>query len=63
MTIPNDTEIKVYRQLKKVSRCIDAMKDVAQCIPEDEKHYALLGILIEKLEQEFLFLHPMVFKN
>lgn len=59
MTDPNDTEMRVYDQLMKVRRCINALKDVAENIPEDERYCAVLGIVFERLDSEFTNLFPM----
>lgn len=63
MTDPNDTEMRVYDQLMKVRRCIDALKDVAENIPEDERYCAVLGIVFERLDSEFINLIPMALSN
>jgi len=59
MTESNDTEIRVYDQLMEVRRCIDALKDVAENMPEDDKYCAVLGIVTERLDSEFINLIPM----
>ena len=59
MTKINDTEIRVYDQLMNVSRCIDALKDIAENIPEDDRYCAVLGIVTERLNLEFTNLIPI----
>jgi|GEM_PF-6161110 len=59
MTTVNDTEIKVYDQLMEVRRCIDALKDVSENIPDDDKYAAVLGIVTERLDSEFTHLMPI----
>ena len=60
MTGPNDTEIRVYDQLMEVRRCIDALKDVSENMPEDDRYCAVLGIVTERLDSEFINLMPIV---
>lgn len=63
MTKCNDTEIKVYDQLRKVQKCIDALKDVYLNIPEEDRYACVLSVVGEKLEQEFNVLMPMTLGN
>ena len=63
MTKCNDTEIKVYDQLRKVQKCIDALKDVYLNIPEEDRYACVLSVVGEKLEQEFDVLMPVVLRN
>lgn len=63
MTKCNDTEIKVYDQLRKVQKCIDALKDVYLNIPEEDRYACVLSVVGEKLEQEFNTLMPMTLGN
>ena len=59
MTVPNDTEMKVYDQLMQVRRCIEALKDVAYNMPEDDRYCAVLGVITERLDNEFIDLTPL----
>lgn len=59
MTTPNDTEMKVYDQLMEVRRCIDALKDIYQNIPDDDRYASAIGIITERLELEFSNLTPV----
>ena len=63
MTEPNDTEMRVYDQLMEVRRCIDALKDVSENMPEDDRYCAVLGIVTERLDTEFINLMPMALSN
>ena len=63
MTETNDTEIRVYDQLMQVRRCIDALKDITDNVPEDDKYCAVLGIITERLDIEFINLMPMALSN
>jgi hypothetical protein len=63
MTEPNDTQMKTYDQLMEVRRCIDALKDVAQNMPEDDRYCAVLGIITERLDLEFITLMPLTLSN
>jgi len=63
MTKCNNTEIKVYDQLRKVEKCIDALKDVYLNIPEEDRYACVLSLIGEKLEQEFNVLMPVVLGN
>ena len=60
MTNCNDTEINVYHQLRKVQKCIEALKDVYLNIPEDDRYASVLSIVGDSLEQEFNSLMPIV---
>lgn len=59
MTESNDTEMRVYDQLMEVRRCIDALKDVSENMPEDDRYCAVLGIVTERLDTEFINLMPI----
>jgi len=63
MTKCNDTEIKVYDQLRKVQKCIDALKDVYLNIPEEDRYACVLSVVGENLEHEFNTLMPIVLSN
>ncbi len=63
MTETNDTEMHVYDQLMEVRRCIDALKDVSENMPEDDRYCAVLGIVTERLDIEFINLMPMALSN
>lgn len=63
MTETNDTEMRVYDQLMEVRRCIDALKDVSENMPEDDRYCAVLGIVTERLDIEFINLMPMALSN
>lgn len=63
MTKCNDTEIKVYDQLRKVQKCIDALKDVYLNIPEEDRYACVLSVVGDKLEDEFNCLMPLVLSN
>ena len=63
MTKCNDTEIKVYDQLRKVQKCIDALKDVYLNIPEEDRYACVLSVVGDKLEDEFNCLMPLVLRN
>jgi len=59
MTKTNDTnnvsehELKCYDQIMQVRRCIDALKDVYENIPDDDRYSSVLIIIGERLEIEF----------
>jgi hypothetical protein len=63
MTEPNDTKMRAYDQLMQVRRCIDALKDVSENMPEDDGHCAVLGIISERLYSEYMKLMPFVLSN
>lgn len=69
MTKTNDTdnvtedEIKCYDQIMSVRRCIEALKDVYENIPEDERYMAALSIIGERLEVEFNSLMVIALSN
>jgi hypothetical protein len=63
MTKFNDTEIKVYDQLIKVQKCIDALKDVYLNIPEEDRYSCVLSVVGDKLQDEFNCLMPLVLGN
>ena len=62
MTEPNDTEMRVYDQLMEVRRCIDALKDVSENMPDDDRYCAVLGIVTERLDSEFIDLMPLALR-
>ena len=59
MTKENDTDIVIkdetncYNQLLRVRLCIDALKDVYENIPEDDRYSSVLIVVGERLEVEF----------
>ena len=59
MTTDNDTEMKMYDQLMQVRRCIDALKDVFENMPEEDRYCAVLGVVTERLDDEFTTLMPL----
>ncbi len=62
MTKCNDTEIAMYDQITKVKNCIDALKDIYQNIPDEDRYSSVLSIVGERLEFEFDKLYPLIFK-
>lgn len=63
MANPNDTEIEVYRQLSNVQKCVDAFKDVAYNMPEDDRYAAVLSVLTDRLDNEFKALFPLALRG
>jgi hypothetical protein len=59
MTNCNDTETTLYNQLRSVQKCIDALKDVYENIPDEDRYSCVLAIVGERLEVEFNTLFPM----
>lgn len=57
--MPTEKELKVYDQLMQVRKCIDALKDVSENIPEDGKYASVLSIITERLDLEFIDLMPL----
>lgn len=54
-----EQELKVYDQLMQVRKCIDALKDVSENIPEDGKYVSVLSIITERLDLDFNDLMPL----
>jgi hypothetical protein len=63
MTETNDTEMRIYHQLIEVRRCIDALKDVSENMPNEDRYCAVLGIITERLDSEFINLMPMALSS
>lgn len=59
MTNCNNTEISLYNQLRTVQKCIEALKDVYENIPEEDRYSCVLAIVGERLELEFNTLFHM----
>ncbi len=57
--MPTEQQIKVYNQLNQVRKCIEALKDISENIPEDDKYASVLSIISEKLDLEFTNLQPL----
>ncbi|MFM5577060.1 hypothetical protein ACET8O_21105 [Aeromonas veronii] len=45
-----------YRQLKALERAITALTEAASLIPEDDDHAALMVVLSDRIEAEFVAL-------
>lgn len=63
MTKSNDNQKNMYDQLRKVQKCIDALKDVYLNIPEEDRYACVLSLIGERLEDEFNILMPMALIN
>jgi hypothetical protein len=69
MTKTNDTdnvteiELQCYDQIMQVRRCVDALKDVYQNIPDDDCYSSVLIIIGERLEVEFEKLSIIALSN
>lgn len=53
MTNRNNTETTLYNQLRTVQKCINALKDVYENIPEEDRYSSVLAVVGERLELEF----------
>lgn len=69
MTKTNDTdnviedELKCLDQIIQVRRCVDALKDIYENIPDDERYVSVLIIVGERLESEFEKLSIIALSN
>lgn len=52
MAETNNTELEVYDQLMNVQKCVNALKDVSENMPDDDRYVSVLSIVTERLEQE-----------
>lgn len=59
--MPTKNEIKAYKQLMQVQKCIGAFKELSENIPEEDRYSAIITILIERLDAEFIQLVPFVY--
>ena len=62
MTNINDTRTEVFNQLIEVGKCIDALKDVYDGIPDNERYSSVFSILGDRLNLEFKALESLVYR-
>lgn len=62
MTKSNDNQVMVYDQMMIVRKCVDALKDLSENIPEEDRYASVLAIITERLDLEFNTLVPMALR-
>lgn len=59
MTDVNNKQIELYDQIQKIGKCMMALKDLVENIPEEDRYASVISIITERLEVEYSLLLPM----